>query len=139
MKKATLSASSLRHCLALAAVTVLLSACGSDNAKPTAPQAAVLAAEASQRPPAITIQPQSTAVVSGGSATFTVTATGEALSYQWLSNGEPLPKAVGPTLNTYAASTTDSGTQYSVRVSNSNGEVVSTPAVLTVSEAMFSN
>jgi beta-galactosidase len=139
MNKTTFPAPTLRRWLALAAATVLLSACGSDNAKPSAPQAAVIAAEAAQKPPVITDQPQSTAVVSGGSAKFTVTATGEALSYQWLSNDQPLPKAVGPTYTTSAAAATDSGTRYSVRVSNGNGEVISQAAVLTVSEAMFSN
>lgn len=139
MKRTTYQAPSLRRWLALAATTVLLSACGSDTAKPSAPQAAVIAAEAAQKPPAITAQPQSTAVVSGGSARFTVAASGEALSYQWLSNGQPLPKADGPSFTTHAASVTDSGTQYTVRVSNGNGEVISQAAVLTVSEAMFSN
>ena len=99
----------------------------------------MIAAEAAQKPPAITAQPQPATVVSGGSARFSVTATGEALSYQWLSNGQPLPKADGPSFTTHAASITDSGTQYTVRISNGNGEVVSQAAVLTVSEAMFSN
>ena len=52
---------------------------------------------------------------------------------------QPLPKADGPSFTTHAASITDSGTQYTVRISNGNGEVVSQAAVLTVSEAMFSN
>ena len=111
MKRTTFQAPSVRRWLALAAATVLLSACGSDTAKPTAPQAAVIAAEAAQKPPAITAQPQPATVVSGGSARFSVTATGEALSYQWLSNGQPLPKADGPSFTTHAASITDSGSR----------------------------
>jgi hypothetical protein len=139
MKKATLSALSLRRWLALAAASVFLSACGSDNAKPSAPQAAAIAAEAAQRPPEITVQPLSKATLSGTSTTFNVTATGDALTYQWLSNGVAVPNGNGPTLTTATATTAESGTKYTVVVSNSHGQVTSQAAVLTISEAMFSN
>jgi hypothetical protein len=132
------------HCarwLALAAVTVVLSACGSDNTKPTASQSAAnaTAAVASQAAPTITTQPLSTAVSAGATATFTIAATGEALSYQWQRNGEPVPNATGASYTTPAASTTDSGVKYSVQVSNSEGKVVSQSATLSVADAAFSS
>jgi DNA-binding beta-propeller fold protein YncE len=87
-------------------------------------------------PPSITAQPQAQSVLDGSSATFSVVASGTApLTYQWRKNGAAIP---GATAATYTATVhmADSGSLYSVAVSNPSGTVVvSGDAPLTVSPA----
>jgi membrane carboxypeptidase/penicillin-binding protein PbpC len=120
-------------------LSLLLSACGSDSAKPTANQAKAQAADAALRPPQITAQPSPVMVSAGATATFQVNAAGNDLQYQWLREGEPVPQAHGASYTTPPTWTTDNGGHYSVRVRNANGEAVSQAVLLTVNEAMFSN
>ncbi len=82
--------------------------------------------------PAITGQPQSQSVVAGSNATFTATATGGNLSYQWRFNASAIS---GATTNSYTvvnAQTNNAG-NYSVVVTNTQGSVTSSNALLTVS------
>jgi len=83
--------------------------------------------------PTITGQPSSQTVAAGEPAIFTVAAIGSgAVSYQWLKNGQPI---TGATLETYVTPLStfgDSGSSFSVSVSNSLGELTSSPASLTV-------
>jgi len=82
--------------------------------------------------PSITIQPQNQSVNVGATATFTVTAAGTAPSYQWLQNGTAISGATAASYTTPATALTDSGSNFSVTVSNSAGSVTSTAATLTV-------
>ncbi len=83
--------------------------------------------------PSITTQPANESVTVGQTATFTVTATGTApLGYQWNKNGTAIVGATAPTYTTAATSTGDSGSSFTVTVSNAAGFVQSTAAVLTV-------
>lgn len=83
-------------------------------------------------PPRIVSGPESQTVDAGGSVTFRVTAEGTPpLSYQWLKNGTPIPGATGSELTIDNAQTSHAG-DYSVRVSNEGGAVVSGAARLTV-------
>jgi len=83
--------------------------------------------------PAITTQPASQTVTAGQTATFSVVATGTGpLSYQWKRNGTTLSGATSASYTTPATTTTDSGSTYSVTVSNSAGSVDSSAATLTV-------
>ena len=83
-------------------------------------------------PPTITTQPQSTTVVAGSSATFTVVATGSApLSYQWQKNGSPIAGATAATYTVASVQSGDAGS-YTVAVGNLAGTVVSAAATLTV-------
>ena len=87
--------------------------------------------------PTITSQPADQSVRSGQTATFSVTATGTApLTYQWRKNGTAIPGATGTSFTTAATTTSDSGTAYSVVVSNGAGNVTSRNAQLTVSAAV---
>ncbi len=85
-----------------------------------------------QKAPAITSQPASATVAPGGSATFSVTATGTpAPSYQWRKNGADVPGATSSSLTIANAQAADAG-NYSVVVSNAVGSIVSDGAALTV-------
>ena len=82
--------------------------------------------------PIITGQPVSRAVVVGGTALFTVVASGTPpLSYQWYKGVNPIPQQASSTLKLVNASPADAA-QYSVVVTNTAGSVRSTLANLTV-------
>lgn len=68
----------------------------------------------------------------GIAATFTVTAKGDALTYQWKVNGTAIPGAVSASYQIPATTFGESGNAYTVTVTNSGGTVDSTPASLTV-------
>jgi len=85
-------------------------------------------------PPQITTQPQSLSVPAGESATFSVVATGgEPLSYQWMRDGVEMNGLNADTLILPNVNVLDTAA-YSVRISNSAGQVVSQPATLSVSK-----
>ena len=95
-------------------------------------QPATLTVKPGPAPPTITKQPEGLTVVVGGTATFTVEATGTApLSYQWRTNGVSLPGATSPTLTLQNVQSSQAGT-YTVRVRNLYGTAISQGAVLTV-------
>src|SRR6266478_557479 len=86
--------------------------------------------------PSITKQPTSQTVIAGQTATFSVTASGTApLSYQWQKNGTAITGASSASYTTPATSTSDTGEQFNVVVSNSAGSVTSSAATLTVNPA----
>jgi Ig-like domain-containing protein/immunoglobulin I-set domain protein len=69
----------------------------------------------------------------GQTATFTVTATGTGpFSYQWYVNGTAVTGATSASYTTPAAASTDSGSVFTVTVTNASGTVTSNPATLTV-------
>jgi len=83
-------------------------------------------------PPAITLQPTNLTVAPGSNATFSVTATGTALTYQWRFNAGPIGGATASTYTVVGAQTNNAGS-YSVLVTNTIGAVTSSNALLTVS------
>jgi beta-galactosidase len=83
--------------------------------------------------PTITTQPVSQTVTSGATAQFTVVAGGTApFTYQWFRNGAAIVGATGAAYTTPAVSSSDSGSIFSVKVSNAAGSVTSANATLTV-------
>jgi hypothetical protein len=84
--------------------------------------------------PTITAQPVSQTVVAPARVSFTVGATGTALSYQWRKNGTNVSGATGSTFTLSSANLADAGS-YSVLVFNSANSVASSPATLTVETA----
>ena len=88
--------------------------------------------------PAITVQPAAQSVVVPDSASFTVTATGTAPSYQWQRSGDggatwaDVAGATATTHNTAATATAMNDQRYRVIVANASGSVISAAAVLTV-------
>ena len=86
-------------------------------------------------PPTISAQPQSQTVNQGGTALFSVTASGTApLSYQWRRNEVNIPGANSSAYTCAGVQTGDAG-DYSVLVVNVAGSITSAVAVLTVNLA----
>ena len=84
-------------------------------------------------PPSIVTQPANQSIQSGQTATFTVVASGTGpLSYQWQKNGTAIAAASSASYTTPPASLADSGTRFSVVVSNAGGSETSASAQLTV-------
>jgi len=82
--------------------------------------------------PIITQQPTNQVVTRGGTATFSVLASGPSpLTYQWRFEGAPISDATNRTLALTSVQTNNAG-RYDVIVSNAFGSVVSTSAMLTV-------
>jgi glucose/arabinose dehydrogenase len=89
---------------------------------------------AASQPPAITQQPANRTVAAGQSVTFTVAATGtHPLWYQWLRNGAIISGATSSSYTLPSAQTSDNGTLFRCKISNSFGNLTSNNAQLTVS------
>ncbi len=93
-------------------------------------------------PPTITVQPQDQEVADGADATFTVTATGGILSYQWqvsTDSGINYSNLPGATSNSYmesGVSATENGNFYRVLINDGSyvcGATTSSSALLIVS------
>ncbi len=83
--------------------------------------------------PAITIQPQSQALIQGTTASLTLTVSGTApLSYQWYLDGAAMAQATNSTLTLTDFQAANSGS-YSIIVSNPFGSATSSNALLTIS------
>ena len=64
--------------------------------------------------PAITAQPSNKSATEGASATFSVTASGDHLGYQWTRNQVAIAGATGASFTTSALALADSGAVYAV-------------------------
>jgi hypothetical protein len=83
-------------------------------------------------PVSITTPPANLTVVTGASATFSVTATGSSpLTYQWKKGGVDISGGTASSLTVYPAQPADAGA-YNVLVTNPAGSVSSGSATLTV-------
>src|SRR5579872_940411 len=91
-------------------------------------------------PPSISGQPSNQSAAAGQSALFTVAASGTApLSFQWMENGVAIPGATSAYFLTPSTLTGDSGSAFSVQVTNKFGGSTSSPATLTVSAPAEAN
>ena len=82
--------------------------------------------------PVITQQPQSLSVITGNAANFSVVASAfPPASYQWLYNGAPISGATTANYSIASVQTTNAG-NYSVFVTNNVNSVLSSIALLTV-------
>lgn len=87
-------------------------------------------------PPAISTQPANASATAGGTATFSVTATGLQLTYQWKRNGTAVTGATSASYTTPALAVSDDQAVYTVTVTNPAGNVTSSGATLTVTAAV---
>jgi hypothetical protein len=95
---------------------------GGSGTSPTPPSA-----------PTIGTQPSNASAVVGSPATFSVVATGyPAPTYQWSKNGATISGATSSSYTTPAVVAGDSGSTFSVIVSNAGGSVTSSVVTLTV-------
>lgn len=86
--------------------------------------------------PSVATAPQSVTVVAGQTATFTVSAVGLApLTYQWRRDGSAIAGANGASYTTPVLAVTDSGSTYTVAVTNQITTTVSSAATATVNAA----
>ncbi|HEY2951368.1 MAG TPA: hypothetical protein VGK40_02230, partial [Verrucomicrobiae bacterium] len=87
--------------------------------------------------PLITQQPTNTIVVAGRPVTFRVGLRGfdPNWSFQWRRGATNIPGATAQSYTIASTVTNDTGSQFSVRVTNSLGSVLSASAVLTVTTA----
>jgi|GEM_PF-882766 len=84
----------------------------------------------------ITVEPADVTVTEGEEAVFSVSATGTGtLGYQWFADDTPIPGATGDTVTVGPTEVADSGTAYTVRITDEDGSTVtSDSATLVVDE-----
>jgi hypothetical protein len=82
--------------------------------------------------PVVTQQPAAASAAEGSAATFRVSATGDALRYQWTRNNVAIAGATSATYTTPALTLVDNGAVFGVIVYNGAGLVMSEGAGLTV-------
>jgi hypothetical protein len=115
----------LKHLLSCLVLSILLTNCGVTPNSSTNGEG--------DPAPAITAQPSNRTVTVGQPATFSVMATGSSsLSYQWQKGATPISGATFASYTTPRTAASDSGSQFTVVVSNSAGNVTSNAATLTV-------
>ncbi len=108
-------------------VSSSLVGCGGGLSKPEAGSAVA---------PTIATQPTNQSVTAGQTATFSVMAAGtEPLTYQWQKGAALIGGATSASYTTPVTATSDSGSTFSVVVSNSAGKITSNAATLTVNAA----
>jgi hypothetical protein len=108
-------------------IAICIPGCGGSSGGAAPPSPPVLTA------PVLTGQPAAASATVGGTASFSVAASGSApLAYQWQKNGTPIPGATAASYTTPALALADSGATYGVVVSNGAGAVNSELARLTV-------
>lgn len=110
------------------ALGAALAACGGGGGGTDAPPAPPPPPAA----PQITTQPQAQSAADGAAASFSVTASGSGLAYQWQRNGTAVAGATASTLNLAAVALADDGARFRVVVSNAGGSVTSNEVALTV-------
>lgn len=81
---------------------------------------------------AIVSQPAAASQFAGETATFTVAATGSALTYQWRRNAAAIPGATSATYSTPILAAADDKTSFDVLVANGVGSITSAAALLRV-------
>jgi hypothetical protein len=93
----------------------------------------LLSVAAASAQPAVTLSHTSFTVVAGGSFPLNAFASGAApISYQWRKNGNFIANATNATLTLTNVPLGDSGSAFTVAVTNPGGTTVSPPATMTV-------
>jgi hypothetical protein len=85
--------------------------------------------------PSISQQPASTELCPGGSASFSVTASGTEITYQWRKNSENIPNATTSSYQISNVKASDAGSYTCMVSGKCQPPIISSPAFLTVNEA----
>ena len=109
-------------------IAASIAACGGGGGDSPAATSAPAPAPA----PSITTQPADQVVLTDGTTSFTVSATGTGMTYQWLKGGVVIPGATAASYTTPPANYADNGAKYSVAISSPTGNLNSAPALLTL-------
>jgi hypothetical protein len=80
--------------------------------------------------PTFTAQPADATALTGASATFTATAGGSGVTYQWHKNGVPVAGATAATYTTPGTQWSDDNAQFTVVATNAGGSTTSSTAIL---------
>ncbi|MBD3239012.1 MAG: DUF2341 domain-containing protein, partial [Chitinivibrionales bacterium] len=88
--------------------------------------------------PQVQSHPSDTSVIEKSSVSFTVSATGDGLTYQWLRNGAVVSGATDSS-HTFTAQRWDNGATFRCAISGVCGVDTSNPAVLTVADTTRPN
>jgi outer membrane protein assembly factor BamB len=108
-----------------------------DAAGSTKSNVATLTVTAAPTPPQITTQPANQTVSVGQTAAFSVVATSATpLQFQWRKNGSVITGATASSYTTPATESGDSGSSFTVVVTNAAGSMTSHAATLTVIAAV---
>lgn len=134
----TLNASTLTVTPGGQAGTASISVRATDSNGNFALSAFNLTVEAGAPPPVIVQSPTSQTIATGSTVAFTGSASGNAVTYQWRRNGQPISGATLPTLLLKNVTAAQAG-NYSLVATNSVGSVESGIAVLTVVPASQSS
>lgn len=105
------------------AFACMLAACGGSGSPPAPPPVAA---------PTIVAQPANQSAATGAAVTFSVSASGSSLRYQWSRDGSPVAGATSASWTVPAVKLADTGSKWTVAVSNSAGSVTSSAATLNV-------
>lgn len=116
-------------CASAALVSVSIVGCGGGGGGSDASPSPAAPAPAAT---VISAQPQNQAVLTGATASFSVSATGDSLGYQWRRNGANIAGATASTYTTPPVTHADHGAQYSVVVTGLGGSATSAAAQLTL-------
>src|SRR5207302_5401078 len=82
--------------------------------------------------PNITAQPSNQTACVGAAATFSITASGDGLTYQWRKNSQNINGATSTILTLNNLTTNDNGSYYDVVITGTCGQLTSNAATLTV-------
>lgn len=107
---------------------------GTASSTPVTSNSATLTVNAAASPTTITSQPTALTVTSGQPATFSVTATGTSLTYQWRKGSTNISGATSASYTIATTTSSDAGS-YSVVVTGAGGAVTSNSVALTVNPA----
>jgi beta-galactosidase len=113
-------------------VVEAVNAAGNSPASNTAITTTLASTPVTVTAPTVTTAPASQAVTIGRTASFSVTASGSSLSYQWNKNGSAIAGATGANYTTPGTTAADNASSFTVTVSNTAGTVTSSAATLSV-------
>jgi len=117
------------------AYSYAVAAVNTAGASPADSATATTLASVTASAPAINTSPVNQTVTIGRTTTFSVSASGGSLAYQWYKNNTAIPGATGASYTTPGTTYADNTASFTVKVSNAAGSATSSAATLNVNLA----